>query len=125
MGRSKSYSIKNACFRGIKHQMLIDIRNSDYQIRSPTNDAANRAVKTFLEKKYPWMSVVVFSYGAYGSHEHCTTDVYGGFWYMPKNKNARKRNIIVGISDKKGTFVRQSTMSSTHLIRLQRMLIFT
>ena len=105
--RSKSYSVKNACFKGIKQQMLRDIKNSDYQTKSPTNAAANRDVKTFIEQKYPWMNVVVFSYTAYGGHEHCTKDVYGRFWNMPKNKNARKRNIIVGIADKKGTYIRQ------------------
>jgi len=105
--RTKSYNVKNSCFRNINHHLLQDIRNSDYQIRSPSNTAANKAVKSFLEKKYTWLSVVVFSYQAYGGSKHCNTDVYGGFWSMPKNKNARKRNIVVGIADKAGTYVNQ------------------
>ena len=105
--RSKSFSVKNMCFRNIGHQIKKDIRNSDYQIKSPSNAAANRDVKTFLESKYPWVNVVAFSYAAYGGDVHCTTDIYGGLWSMPKNKNARKRNLIVGMTDKKGTYLRQ------------------
>ena len=113
--RTKSYSVKNSCFSNIKHHLLQDIRNSDYQIRSPSNAAANKAVKSFLEKKYPWLSVVVFSYQAHGGSKHCNTDVYGGFWSMPKNKNARKRNIVVGIADKAGTYVNQKGLVLTAL----------
>ena len=105
--RTESYIVKNKCFKGMKYQLIKDIRNSDYQTKSPSNAAANKAVKSFLEKKYPWLNVVVFSYNAYGSKKHCDTDAYGGLWNMPKNKNARKRNIIVGVVDKKGTYANQ------------------
>ena len=98
--RSKTYSVKNKCFRSIKNLILKDVRNSDYQIKAKTNEIANMQVKTFLEKKYPWLSVVAFSYN--GDAKGCTP--HGGFWYMPKDKNARKRNLIVGIADKKGTY---------------------
>ena len=107
--RTKSYSITNQCLkpRLLKAQLLKDIRKSDYQIGSATNNIANRKVKAFLERKYPWVNVVAFSYGAYGSNEHCTTDIYGGYWSMPKDRNARKRNLIIGFSDKTGTYVNQ------------------
>ena len=118
--RAKSYTVKNNCFSNIKHILLQDIRNSDYQVRSPSNAAANKAVKSFLEKKYPWLNVVVFSYNAYGSKKHCNTDVYGGFWSMPKNKNARKRNIVVGIADKAGTYVNQKGLVLTALNRIAK-----
>ena len=113
--RSKTYSIKSHCYKGIKSYILKDIRNSDYQIRASTNEIANRMVKTFLEKKYPWISVVAFSYGGHGSREHCNTDVYGGLWSMPRDKNARKRNLVVGIVDKHGTYGRQKHLVSNAL----------
>ena len=113
--RTESYIVKNKCFKNMKHHLLEDIRNSDYQIRSPSNAAANKAVKSFLEKKYPWLNVVVFSYNAYGSSEHCNSDVYGGLWSMPSNKNSRKRNIFAGIADKAGTYLNQKGLVLTAL----------
>ena len=104
--RTEADNVKNRCFRNIKHHLLQDIRNSDYQTKSPSNAAANKALKSFLEQKYPWLSVVVFSYQAYGGSVHCNADVYGGLKNMP-TRNARKRNIIVGVADKAGTYENQ------------------
>jgi len=67
--RTETYVVKNKCFNNMKYQLLKDIRNSDYQTKLSSNAAANRAVKSFLEKKYPWLNVVVFSYNAYGKKE--------------------------------------------------------
>ena len=47
------------------------------------------------------------SYGAYGGSKHCVQNVYGRFWNMPKDKNDRRRNLIVSFIDHKGTYSNQ------------------
>ncbi|XP_065069406.1 uncharacterized protein LOC135694543 [Rhopilema esculentum] len=125
--RGMSWKMKQQCFNNIKTQMIKDIRNSKYQIGSKTNAIANAKVKRFLELKYPWLDVVAFSYDAYGRDNHCTTNVYGAFWYMPSDRNARKRNLIVSFADKTGTYDRQKydILNGLHDIVTRRALFRT
>eukprot|EP00795_Rhopilema_esculentum_P012313 gene12313-biopygen2411 len=105
--RDKTTTVKTACFQNIGNQMIADINEKQYQVGVSSNDAANIAVKTFLDDKYPWLGWVVYSYGAYGGSKHQVTNVNGAFWNMPNDQNERKRNIIVSFTDKHGTYANQ------------------
>ena len=102
--RETRASVKDGCFRNLRHQLKVDINNPYYQIGLKTNDQANKKIKRFLELKYPWLSVVPYSYQAWGGKKHYTLNTYGRFWNMPDNKHSRKRNLVIGFADKKGTY---------------------
>ena len=68
--RKTTTAIINSCYINIDGYMDQDIRKEDYQTGSPSNLAAVTSLKNHLDKKYNWLSWIVYSYRAYGNDNH-------------------------------------------------------